>query len=106
MGTVRSGTDFASRETSTSDSDFKLFGSATTQAAPGIASPTRRTALARRESNQKAVEGAVYGQIRALRALGVTKITTDQIARSLSIPRSTVDAAVKGMQGRGVKVTK
>ncbi len=104
--TNKSGMFFAGQDASASDSTYQLFDPVSTQAASKTAARARHKPRPLQEARQKAVEGAVYGQIRAMRALGIIKISTDQIARSLSIPRPLVDAAVKGMQDRGVKVSK
>ena len=103
--TSKSGIALSSTMTSASDSTFQLFSPASTQIDSKTKAAPAKRASASGSQTTKAVESAVYGQIRAMRALGVTSVSTDKIAKSLSIPRSLVDAAVKGMRDRGVKVS-
>ena len=105
--------DFANRlraDSSSSDTSFQVFDSvASTQ----VVKPQRRPAAAKKAAAAKSalaasqgVEGAVFSHIQAMRALGNMTVTTDQIARALSLPRSAVDAAVSNMRGRGVKIAR
>jgi predicted transcriptional regulator len=47
---------------------------------------------------------AVYGYIRAIRALGRTGINTSEIAAALSLPMSTVNQAVSSLRSQGVRI--
>jgi hypothetical protein len=51
----------------------------------------------------KKLEAAVYSHIRALRALGTTAVSSDEIARALNLSNSAVEAALRQMSDRGVK---
>ncbi len=64
----------------------------------------RSRSPSRRRLTSKGVENAVYGYIRAIRALGRTNITTGEISRALEIPLEQVDAAVSNLKNKGVKV--
>ena len=50
------------------------------------------------------IERAVYGHIRALRALGRTTVNTVEVARSLGITASDVEAALIALKSKGVKI--
>jgi hypothetical protein len=50
------------------------------------------------------IENAVYGHIRALRALGRTKVNTAEIAQALSLPLEEVHSIVGILKKKGVKV--
>jgi hypothetical protein len=50
------------------------------------------------------IENAVYGHIRALRALGRKRINTDEIADALSLPMADVNQAIAVLRNRGVKL--
>lgn len=52
------------------------------------------------------VEGAVYAQIQALRALGRTSVNTTEIADALKLPISLVNETVARLRQKGVKATK
>lgn len=54
-------------------------------------------------SFDKAVENAVYGYIRAIRALGRTDVNTAEIAKALAIPLKQVDLAASKLRNKGVK---
>jgi hypothetical protein len=49
------------------------------------------------------VERAVYAYIQAVRALGKTKVETEEIARALGLGLSEVERTVKALRSRGVK---
>lgn len=51
----------------------------------------------------KAVQNAVYGYIRAVRALGRTKITTAEVSEALSLPIAEVHGALSSLKKRGVR---
>lgn len=53
--------------------------------------------------NLKAIEDAVYAHIRAIRALGRTRINTAEIAQALSVSQRDVDRAVENLKGKGVR---
>ena len=52
----------------------------------------------------KHVDSAVYAYIQARRALGETNLNTSEVARALRLPQRLVDASVKRLTGRGVKI--
>lgn len=52
---------------------------------------------------RKDIERAVFGYIRAMRALGHTKINTTTIADALSLPITEVNRVVARLQERGVR---
>lgn len=54
--------------------------------------------------HDKSVENAVYGHIRAVRALGRTTVDTGQIARALGIPIHEVDRVIVKLNSRGVRL--
>jgi hypothetical protein len=51
----------------------------------------------------KNVENAVYAYIRAIRALGRTKITTGEVADALSLSAAEVNNALSSLRKKGVK---
>jgi hypothetical protein len=52
----------------------------------------------------KELENAVYGYIRALRALGRTEVTSTEIAQALGISTTAVQQVLSSLQKKGVKV--
>ncbi len=56
--------------------------------------------------SSKSIENAVYGHIRAVRALGRTEILPSEIAAALSIPPSAVIEALTALQNKGIKFNK
>lgn len=52
----------------------------------------------------KNIEGAVYGYITAVRALGRVSINTAEIAKALKLPLTDVDKAAKRLTRKGVKI--
>jgi hypothetical protein len=64
--------------------------------------PKVRRVPARRVS--KSVDGAVFSYIKAVRALGRTRINTADIAVALRLPMREVDRAVGRLAGKGVKI--
>jgi hypothetical protein len=50
------------------------------------------------------MQDAIYTHIQAVRALGKTKITPEEIARALELPVSTVEGAISTLKNKGVKV--
>jgi len=58
----------------------------------------------RQTQTSKGVVNAVYGYIRAIRALGRTEINTSEIAEALSLSVSDVNRAISSLKRRGVKV--
>lgn len=56
--------------------------------------------------SNKNIENAVYGHLRAVRALGRTEILPSEIAAALSIPTSAVIEALTNLQSKGVKFNK
>jgi hypothetical protein len=51
----------------------------------------------------KSVQNAVYAYIRAVRALGRTKITTPEVADALSLTLAEVNGALSSLKKRGVR---
>jgi hypothetical protein len=49
------------------------------------------------------VENAVYAYIRAVRALGRTKISTTEVASALSLPVVEVNSALSSLKKKGVR---
>ncbi len=54
--------------------------------------------------SDKKLEAAIYGHLRAMRALGKTVIDTANVAEALSLPVSTVNEVVVRLQKKGIKV--
>lgn len=54
--------------------------------------------------SSRALQNAVYGHIRAIRALGRTQISASEIATVLSLPVRDVITALKALRGKGVKI--
>jgi DNA-binding MarR family transcriptional regulator len=50
------------------------------------------------------VQNAVYAHIRAIRALGRTKINTAEVADALLLSVGEVNRAISSLKGKGVKV--
>jgi hypothetical protein len=50
------------------------------------------------------LESAVYAYIQAVRALGKTKITPEEIAQALNLPVSAVEQSLSALQSKGVRV--
>jgi hypothetical protein len=50
------------------------------------------------------IQGAVYSHIQAVRALGKKNINTEEIAKALSLPVESVNAAVAKLKDKGVRV--
>ena len=65
--------------------------------------PRHRT-LAPRTRDAKRVENAVYAYIRAVRALGRTKLITAEIADALSLSTVEVNEAISSLKEKGVRV--
>lgn len=57
-----------------------------------------------RKVSTSALENAVYAHIQAVRALGKTKISPEEIARALHLPLSTVQQSISALQSKGIKV--
>jgi hypothetical protein len=51
----------------------------------------------------KNVENAIYTYMRAVRALGRTKIDTGDVANALSLPLDQVNGALSSLKKKGVK---
>jgi hypothetical protein len=58
----------------------------------------------RRVTVSKALENAVYGHIRAVRALGRKQISASEIASALSLPVTDVVKALVALRSKGVKI--
>jgi hypothetical protein len=52
---------------------------------------------------QKAVETAVYGYVRSLRALKRTAVTATEIAQALGLSQTEVEQALAALQQKGIK---
>ncbi len=57
----------------------------------------------RKARTNKNVQNAVYAYIRAVRALGRTKINTTEVADALSLPVAEVNGALSSLKKRGVR---
>jgi hypothetical protein len=55
------------------------------------------------QRSSKSVEAAVYGFVRAVRALGKTQINTADIAKALGLPVSKVDEVLPKLIGKGIR---
>ena len=55
-------------------------------------------------NKQKETEAAVYGHIKAMRALGHISINSVNIARALSLPISDVEEAMRKLGDKGVRI--
>jgi hypothetical protein len=62
-----------------------------------------RSRVLRPIRTSKGVQNAVYAYIRAIRALGRTKINTSEIADSLSISTAQVNRAISALKKNGVR---
>jgi hypothetical protein len=81
---------------------FKINTSGATTS--GVVTYTTQVPLPRRAPNRaKALENAVYGHIRAVRALGRTQISASEIAAALGLSVSAVMKALAGLRKKGVK---
>lgn len=56
-------------------------------------------------ARSKAIRAAVLGHIKALRALGKTRVNTRDIATALDLPRAVVEQAVLQLGDEGVKIS-
>jgi hypothetical protein len=65
--------------------------------------PDIRPAKGRPSGVSKDVEGAVYSYIKAVRALGRTRVSASEIAGALSLPTRTVLLALDKLQEKGIK---
>jgi hypothetical protein len=54
--------------------------------------------------SQKNIESAVYGHIRAVRALGRTTVDSHGIARALGLSPAAVTQALQNLADKGVKI--
>lgn len=68
------------------------------------ASPTPKVEIAGGHSirQQRNIQNAIYGHIRALRSLGRTSINTLEIAQALSLPLREVHSALVSLKKKGV----
>ena len=57
-----------------------------------------------RPTVDKNIITAVYSHIRAIRALGRTRVNSADISDALEIPRKEVDKAIRELTDKGVKV--
>jgi hypothetical protein len=57
----------------------------------------------RQARTHKSVQNAVYAYVRAIRALGRTKINTREVADALAISIFEVNAAISALKKKGVK---
>ena len=65
-----------------------------------------RSISPRRRSAPKEVENAIYGYIRAMRALGHTSIVSTDISDALNLPIRDVERAMRRLRSRGVRIIK
>lgn len=54
--------------------------------------------------SNKDIENAVYGHIRAIRALKRTTVDSHEIARALGLPPAAVAQAMQSLANKGVKI--
>lgn len=81
------------------------FSSEATDTSFGIFWPSGATNALKREASQKKdVKAAVFTYIRAMRALGRTKLNSNDIAAALSLRPSEVEAVLPQLGSKGVKV--
>lgn len=95
------------------DKQHISFATSTSSSAFTFAEPTAATGSSVVESNEqphaggrarrRAIEGAVYAHIRAVRALGRQEINTVEIASALGLPQRDVEDAVAALASKGVK---
>lgn len=76
-------------------------GTSTSSVITVIASPTSPKSVQR--VNNKNIIDAVYGHLQAIRALGRTKASISEIAKSLNLPYNQVESALADLYQRGVK---
>jgi hypothetical protein len=79
------------------------FGSANSSTADRVTISGRS---GRGRSTSPSVDDAVFGYIRAVRALGRTEVNSIEVARALHLPQSEVDAALHRLRERGVRRTR
>ena len=65
---------------------------------------TERRVKPRAQKPSIDVESAVYSYIQAVRALGKTKLTANEIANSLSLSTIEVNEAITKLHSKGVKI--
>lgn len=80
--------------------------SATTSAAAAPPVRAHHVAPVTPDKNAENVQNAVYGHIRAVRALGRTEILPSEIATALGLTTVQVMEALTALQGKGVKFNK
>jgi hypothetical protein len=54
----------------------------------------------------KDIEGAVYAYVRAMRALGHTRVRSENVSRALQISLSAAMAALQALEDKGVRRSK
>jgi hypothetical protein len=59
---------------------------------------------ARRESQERRIDSAVYAHIRAVRTLGRTQVNTAEISKALGLPLREVEKAAARLMTKGVKL--
>jgi hypothetical protein len=69
---------------------------------PGSSSPTRRRSFIKHSTQN--VESAVYAYIQAIRALGITRTNTLEIAKALGLTQTMVEKTISSITKKGVKV--
>jgi hypothetical protein len=74
--------------------------------AVAVGSAGRMATVASKPSRTRSsdLESAVYAHIQALRALGKTTVTPEEIARALGLPVTKVERALPSLNNRGVRV--
>ena len=91
-------------DSSASASSITILSTSNSASTTSLFEEARSISPRSRRSVPKEVENAVYGFIKAVRALGRTNITTGEISRALEIPLKQVDAAALNLKNKGVKV--
>ena len=66
----------------------------------------RQRGRAAAKSNEQNIEKAVYGYIRAIRAVGRAKVDSGEISVALNLPFRDVEKAMRQLSGRGVKIVR
>jgi len=56
-----------------------------------------------RARSSKSVQNAVYAYVRAIRALGRTKVNTSEVANALSLPVNQVNGVLESLRKKGVR---
>lgn len=79
-----------------------IFSSTATSVSSDIQTVPARGQRTRRRKQD--IESAIYSHVRALRALGRTRVNTAEIAKALDLPIHVVDEIVAKLTRKGVKI--